>query len=403
MTKLLLSAFSEFPNNNTGGANKVIYQILSGLDYNKYIVDYLSKNLYKEFTGPERLNSKISSSLLYKKKIGKFLFNHSNHYRNFVLGSNYFRNYLKSVDSFYKNFKFQKEYDVVHSHDTRAMYYLGNNPAQKKILTIHSDGSIINTVKNFVGPSEAINSICNDYLIKENESLTIADIITFPSQAAKNLFIEEKFDVDFDRSKIRIVYNGIDTELISNIIPNTEFKLKYEFKNNFDVKILNVADHIENKNIDKVIETIYQLKNNFGIRALLINAGNGPETKDLLNKCKQLNIAEQVIFVGRISITDVVKFLKSTDILISAANRVVFDMIILEALASGTVVIASNNGGNAEAIENGVNGYLVDQISGETFADVIMKIDKSVRNNALSSSKKFDIQNMISEYEKYYT
>ncbi|NWF88558.1 MAG: glycosyltransferase family 4 protein [Ignavibacteriaceae bacterium] len=403
MMNLLLSAFSEFPNNDTGGANKIIYQILRGIDYSKYSVDYLSKNLFKNFTKPEDLNSQINSSLSTKKKLGRFMFYNFSFYRNIVLSSWYFSKNLKATNRFYENLRLDKEYDVLHAHDTRSMYYLKKIKDKKKILTIHSDGSIVNTLQNYLGDSSISKDIMNKYLLYENESLKIADVITFPSQAARDLFLEEKAEIGIDLNKIKVVYNGIDTQFIDNINVDENFKKKYFLPEDFDVIIFNAASHISIKNIDIVIDTVYHLKKKYNIRALLLNAGSGPNTTKLLTKIRSLNLNSQVRFLGRVPSIEIIKLLKSADILISAAERVVFDMIILEALMAGSVIIASNRGGNSEAIIDGVNGYLVDELNGERFADAIMCIDRNVSSNARKSALRFDLLKMVLGFENLYT
>lgn len=403
MTNLLLSAFSEFPNNNTGGANKVICQILKGIDYSKYNVEYLSSHLYTELKVNEDLDTQILNYLPSRKHTGSLLFSKSSLYRKIVSHPLYFSKYLKSINKFYVNLKLKHDYDILHSHDTRAMFYFKNHNFKKKILTIHSNGSIIHTIKNYVGQSLFINRICDGYLFAENESLLIADMITFPSKAARDQFMNEKAGLKIESDKIKIVYNGIDTQAICNILPEENFFKRYSLNNNCDIKILNVADHIKIKNVDRVIDMIYCLKTKYNIRAHLYNIGNGPETKQLIKKCRKLKLSEQVKFLGRLPSMEVIKILKTTDVIVSAADNVVFDMIILEALAAGAVVIASNSGGNKEAIQNGLDGYLVAELSGDAFADAIMHIDKNVVKNALATSKKFDLNNMIKEYEKYYT
>jgi glycosyltransferase involved in cell wall biosynthesis len=402
MIKLLLSAFSEFPNNNTGGANKIIYQILNGIDFSKYQVEYLSKHFYKEFNGDENIDSQIKNSLPTLKQTGSLLFRKSGLYRKIVSNPIYFGKHLGSINKFYKKITLKHEYDILHCHDTRAMYYLRKNRFRKKILTIHSNGSIIHTLKNYIGSSSVIDRLCEEYLYAENESLEIADIITFPSFAARDQFVNEKAELKIDCGKIKVVYNGVDTHMINDILPDETFISDYYLNDECDIKILNVADHVKNKNIDIVIDSIHHLKKKYNIRANLYNIGNGPETKQLIKKCKKMNLSSQVKFIGRLPSTDIIKYLKTTDMLISAADNVVFDMIILEALASGTVIIASNRGGNAEAIQNGFNGYLVEKLTGEAFADTIMQRDKNINCNAKATSNKFDLSNMIKEYEKYY-
>jgi len=402
MIKLLLSAFSEFPNNDTGGANKVIYQILRGINYNQYDVEYLSSHLQVAIPNKYELDNILSKKVKLKKKLGFQLFQKSNLYRTFVLRPFYFYNYLKSIENFYVKLRLHKDYDVLHSHDIRPMFYLRDIKAKKKILTIHSKGSVVNTIKDYIGSSQLMSKVYSSYSIIEDESLSIADIVTFPSSAARDHFLSNKKIIKSNLEKVKIVYNGVDTEFIGSVKVDRNFINRYSLNDGFDLKILNVADHIKVKNIDKIIDTIHYLRKRRGIKALLVNVGNGPETKILISKSRELGIFNQIKFLGRIPFIDIIKLLKSTDLLISAAENVVFDMIIIEALAAGSIIIASDYGGNKEAIIDKQNGYLINDINGESFGEAILNINKNIQSNILKSAKKFDTAEMIKGYEECY-
>ena len=74
-----------------------------------------------------------------------------------------------------------------------------------------------------------------------------------------------------------------------------------------------------------------------------------------------------------------------------------FGLVALEALASGTPVIAFNSAGPSEFIENGSNGFLVKDV-GEMAQKIIQMYElwvsqvkyKTIVNNCLHTAKKFD-------------
>jgi glycosyltransferase EpsD len=156
------------------------------------------------------------------------------------------------------------------------------------------------------------------------------------------------------------------------------------------------------KNIDIIVKVIEHLLKVYGVKALLLNVGNGPQTKELKLLASSLNISDQIRFLGRLPYGEVIQLIKLGDFLISAAEKVIFDLIILEALACGLIVIANENGGNKEAIENGFNGYLVKDLSIEQIADTIIRSDRTVKSNAIKSALKYDVRNMVKQYETLY-
>jgi glycosyltransferase involved in cell wall biosynthesis len=94
--------------------------------------------------------------------------------------------------------------------------------------------------------------------------------------------------------------------------------------------------------------------------------------------------------------------MKTCDVYISLSERVVFDLVVLEALACGIKVIASNDGGNVEAIIDGYNGYLVDINDKEKIVELMRRDDYNIRENARISSFNFSISKMVEEYIKVY-
>lgn len=399
MTNLLLSAFSEFPKLDAGGSNKIIYQILKYIDYKTFNVSYHSSHFQKSFTYPINITQQINSSLKIKKKVGTNLFRMQELFRNLFSSSFYINRYLKKCNRYFENLTSLQNYDILHSHDFRTLYYLRKFNVGKKILTVHSKGSLLNDLKLY--SKNLSKHLLTDYLRMENESIRIADVITFPSYAAKDQFIDEK-KMNIEKNKIKVIYNGVDLQFINTVKPDENFKTKYSIPSQIDLLLVNIADHIEVKNIDLILKIVKYLKTVHKLNVYLVNVGNGPETKILKQLSHKLNISDRVRFLGRLSYTEIIKLLKIGDALISTADKVVFDLIILEAMAAGITVVASENGGNKEAIVNGENGYLVKDFSIEEFAEKIVNRISAVKLNAIESVKKFDLKHMVSKYQELY-
>lgn len=93
--------------------------------------------------------------------------------------------------------------------------------------------------------------------------------------------------------------------------------------------------------------------------ARLIIVGDGPERRELEWLARRLGVAEKVQWVGFQE--NVSEWVKSFDcFVLPSVGRESFGIVLLEALASGCPVIASNLGGIPEVIENGRTGILVE-------------------------------------------
>ena len=237
---------------------------------------------------------------------------------------------------------------------------------------------------------------------REMDAFFNFDLITFPSNAAKEIFLQDINFKDTQSERIKIIYNGIDLDKIRNINVNNVLN-KYNIqKNKFDITLLNVAQHVKPKNIDLIIRSIKTLRDEFNIRALLVNIGEGYLTEDYKSLIEANLLSEQVKFLGMISNDDVIRLMKSLDIFIQASERVIFDLVVLEALASGIKVLVSNEGGNREIIKDGVNGFLISELSERSVAKDIAKYQTAIIVRTNSLDEKYSIASMTNNFEELF-
>src|SRR5690606_19854356 len=126
----------------------------------------------------------------------------------------------------------------------------------KKILTIHSKGIIKEDLSDYFGNSKMLSDIFNEFDFMEDEAISAADVVTFPSYAALQLFKSKK---NIDESKTKVIYNGIDKNLIQKINTTFSFEKVFNIDTKPYIKIINIADHIEPKNIEFIISVLFDL------------------------------------------------------------------------------------------------------------------------------------------------
>ena len=80
----------------------------------------------------------------------------------------------------------------------------------------------------------------------------------------------------------------------------------------------------------------------------------------------------------------------------------IFDYVILEALACGTTVIASNEGGNKEIISHSQNGYLLRELNVSELIKIFNDSKKISRLEITESVNSFDMNHFIKNYEAIY-
>jgi glycosyltransferase involved in cell wall biosynthesis len=79
--------------------------------------------------------------------------------------------------------------------------------------------------------------------------------------------------------------------------------------------------------------------------------------QDLKNEAKKIGLEGKVIFTG--SRNDVPHILQSFDILVLPSSKEPFGRVVMEAMAMGVAVVATDSGGPGEIIEDGVCGIII--------------------------------------------
>jgi glycosyltransferase involved in cell wall biosynthesis len=391
--KIVFSSFTKYPDESVGGPNKVIYQILKKLNFNSFEPQFISSDTtLKSMELKELLNQNYNYKPL--KRFSELIFNKSNLFRKILTSNPYMKYHLHNKFQRWKNIN--AEGDVLHSHDTRSFYYLHKN-FNKKILTIHSKGSIVDDFLDAFPKMKNELVILKEFSKMENHSLMNADSIVFPSNAAKNLFFEKSNNSEVINKSV-VIYNGVDVDKIQSIqIKKEHLTLKEKNKKLF----LTVGKFSKLKRVDLIIKSLAELVDKkFPVKLIIV--GDGPLEDQLKTLVKKLHISDNVIFSQPLNNEDVISLMKCADVFIMASEKVIFDMVILEALAAGCRVIANNDGGNKEIIIDGLNGHLANITESSDLTDKILSIDFDKKLVLSETQKKIDINSMYHNYLSLY-
>lgn len=132
--------------------------------------------------------------------------------------------------------------------------------------------------------------------------------------------------------------------------------------------ILSVGELNENKNHETVIRAVAESTDKKIHYAI---AGEGINRKYLQNLAKELNIEDRIHLLGQR--TDIEEIYKSADIYVLPSIREGLNVSVMEAMASGLPVIASDIRGNRDMVMP-QGGFLVSPTNVSEFADVISKL-----------------------------
>jgi D-inositol-3-phosphate glycosyltransferase len=116
-----------------------------------------------------------------------------------------------------------------------------------------------------------------------------------------------------------------------------------------------------------------------------------------------------VTFVGAVEHEKMPTFYNAADICIIPSYHESFGLVAVEALASGTPVVASRAGGLAAIVKDGENGYLFDERSPEVLATYLCllmsenEIRESMAKSARPSVMKYNWSSTASRLFKLYS
>jgi len=147
------------------------------------------------------------------------------------------------------------------------------------------------------------------------------------------------------------------------------------------------------KGIDTLITCAHILIHEKGIENLyFLHIGGGPDLQIFKQMAAKLRVQDKFIFAG--FRPDVANILPSCDIGIQVSLGEAFSLSILEYMCAGLVTLAPNNCGNAEAIEDGVNGLL---LTPGSISEIVDKIITILSDEKLSMTLKTEARKRVVE------
>lgn len=209
-----------------------------------------------------------------------------------------------------------------------------------KPFTVTARGTDINLIPTFAKPRRAIQQVFSE-----------ADHMMAVCDALK----QEMVDLGADESRITPLRNGVDLKLFSFADDAKQQALRDKLSLPKKTKILLSVGHlIERKGHHLIIDALRALPN-----VILLIAGTGKEKKRLKQQVVRLNMLERVSFLGDLPQSALAEFYGAVDALVLASSREGWANVLLEAMACGTPVVATNIWGTPEVVQTRDAGLLV--------------------------------------------
>jgi glycosyltransferase involved in cell wall biosynthesis len=205
--------------------------------------------------------------------------------------------------------------------------------------------------------------------------------------------------------KIVTIYNGIDGSKYDIFVDKNKKRAELGIHGNGPIIGLGVR-LTNQKGLTFLLKAMPELIKRFPGITLII-AGEGPLENDLKNEASALGITDNVMFIG--PRLDMPELLQLFDLYVLPSLWEGLPMVLLEAMAAKCPIVATNVGGNASAITNGINGSLVKPEDPKALSDEIVRVlsspdilEKYRLNGVNTFHNNFAARVMTGRYEKLY-
>ena len=282
----------------------------------------------------------------------------------------------------FKLIKIISNYDVIHTHNTPAQFFVAvaNILMKKKLITTEHSTSNRRRAKSFM-------RVLDYWMYSQYEK-----IIAISNDTKVNLINY----IPKTKNKIILIYNGVNLLNFINAMPLETYLNK---RKRFVVTM--VAGFRYQKDHETAIKS-FQFLNKDEYELWLV--GDGELKSQIYNLIEELNLSDNVKIWG--NRLDVPIILKTSDVILQSSHIEGFGLAALEGMASGKPVVATNIPGLNQIV--GGAGVLFEHCDEQALAKEIVRLKndkewyKTVSLRCKRRAEDFDIKNMVEGYCKVY-
>jgi glycosyltransferase involved in cell wall biosynthesis len=206
------------------------------------------------------------------------------------------------------------------------------------------------------------------------------------------------------QARLKTIYNGIE---ISKETPDADLIAPYRNMDTDPTIICSISTLTKQKGLPYLIDTAHDLKRN-NVNCVLLIVGDGPLRAELEEKCRDLDLSEIVYFLGWVP-NAAAKLLPLVDVFCQSSLWEANSIALLEAMAAGIPIVATEVGESTHVIEDGKNGLVVKSRDPHALAQALEKLvnNKQLRQDFSKRVQqdyyeKYTVEKMISNYSQLY-
>ncbi len=151
---------------------------------------------------------------------------------------------------------------------------------------------------------------------------------------------------------------------------------------------LTVSRMAKEKNVPFLLESLAILKSRYHMPFRMVMVGDGPDRAGYEKYCETLGIGDEVIFTGTLPNEETAAYFAAADAFLFASKTETQGIVVLEAFAGGTPVIAVRASGVEDLVASGVNGILTEE-DRDAYAEVLLDFCEGRLNRLKLSENAF--------------
>lgn len=227
-------------------------------------------------------------------------------------------------------------------------------------------------------------------------AINASDVVTTVSQSLKD-------------DTVRLFEVSRDVKVVHNFVCPSHFERPpdLEFRSQLSPKDTPILCHVSNfrpvKRVLDVIDTFARVRDEREVTLLMV--GDGPDRARAEARCRELDLAQDVVFLGKVK--NPIEPLLISDLLLLPSETESFGLVALEAMAAGVPVVSSNVGGLSEVNVQEETGFLRDVGDVEGMAqDALAILDdgalRGFKQRAKARAAEFTIDRILPHYLDLY-
>lgn len=276
----------------------------------------------------------------------------------------------------------QWDIDVVHCHYLREHYTaLLAKCFNKKIRVVYTN--------HFVMANDAVTRISNRWMDKRQDQMI----------AVCNRGKEQLVANGWSGDRITVIFNAVDPAAWAGDRASSTLRAELGLAEE-DFVMLCASRFADDKGHKYLIDSVKRLTEISNVPFTLVLAGDGPLLEPAREQVKRLGLEERVRFIGFRK--DIKNLYKGADLYVNSSRHEALSFLIIEAMAAGLPVIATDMGGNRDIVNDEAGcGALVEYDNPESMAQAMKRLMEDpallarCRENALKTIReKFEIHKL---------